>query len=162
MSGGKGKMSPQEQEFYRKLRKTVRVWAGGDKGKANEYLDLILAGPDLFVLVVRLSRDDRLPGADKALLAGAAAYFLNPLDLVPELVLGPAGLVDDVALAGLVLHDILERTDPALVSQHWEGSVDLLDLVRRILAVADGMVGGPAWRRLLAVARGLSDRQGAH
>ncbi|HSJ55296.1 MAG TPA: DUF1232 domain-containing protein [Anaerolineae bacterium] len=151
--------SPQEQDFYRKLRKTVRIWAGGEKSKANQYLDLILAGPDLFMLLVRLSRDDRLPGADRARLAAAAAYFVNPLDLVPELVLGPAGLVDDVALAGLVLHDLLERTDPAVVSRHWEGSVDLLELVRRILAVADTMVGGPAWRRLLAFARDLGPRQ---
>jgi len=152
--------SPQEQEFYRKLRKTVRIWAGGEKSKANKYLDLIMAGPDLFMLLVRLARDDRLPGADRAMLAGAVAYFLNPLDLVPEIVLGPAGLVDDVALAGLVLHDVLERADPALIIHHWEGSVDLLDLIRRILAVGDLMLGGPVWRRLLVVAQGLGSRQG--
>ena len=150
--------SSQEKEFYTKLRKTVRIWAGGEKSKANKYVDLILAGPDLFMLLVRLSRDDRLPGADKAKLAAAAAYFVNPLDLVPEIVLGPAGLVDDVALAGLVLHDVLERTDPSLVIEHWEGTVDLLDLIRRILAVSDVMVGGPAWRRLLAIAEGLGPR----
>ena len=152
--------SPQELEFYRRLRKTVRIWAGGEKSKAHEYVDLLLAGPDLFMLLVRLSRDDRVPGADKVKLGGAAAYFLNPLDLVPELVLGPAGLVDDVALAGLVLRDILERTDPAVVSQHWEGTVDLLDLIRRILDVADSMVGGPAWRRLLAMVQSLDSRPG--
>ena len=126
----------------------------------SQYVDLLLAGPDLFMLLVRLSRDDRVPGADKVKLGGAAAYFLNPLDLVPELVLGPAGLVDDVALAGLVLRDILERTDPAVVSQHWEGTVDLLDLIRRILDVADSMVGGPAWRRLLAMVQSLDSRPG--
>ncbi len=152
--------SSQEREFYTKLRKTVRIWAGGEKGKASKYVDLILAGPDLFMLLVRLSRDDRLPGVDKAKLAAAVAYFLNPLDLVPEIVLGPPGLVDDVALAGLVLHDLLERTDPSLVMEHWEGSVDLLDLIRHILAVADTMVGGAAWRRLLAVAESLGPRPG--
>lgn len=148
-----------QEEFYHKLRKTVRVWAGGEKSKASGYLELILAGPDLFMLLVRLSRDDRLTRADKAKLAGAVAYFLNPFDLVPEFVLGPAGLVDDVALAGLVLHDLLEHTDPAVVKQHWEGSGDVLDLVRQILAVADNMVGRAAWRRLLAVAQGLGARE---
>ena len=59
-----------------------------------------------------------------------------------------------------MLHDLLEHTDPALVTQHWEGSVDLLELLRRILAVADRLVGGPAWRRLLAVAQDLGSRQG--
>jgi hypothetical protein len=52
----------------------------------------------------------------------------------------------------------LERTDPSLVIEHWEGSVDLLDLIRSILAVADRMVGGPAWRRLLAVFESLGPR----
>jgi uncharacterized membrane protein YkvA (DUF1232 family) len=90
---------------------------------------------------------------DRAKLAGAAAYFANPLDLVPELILGPAGLVDDIALSALVLHDVLENTDPAIVREHWEGDIDLLELVRQILAVADTMLGGRLWRRLIAIAR---------
>jgi len=153
------KGSSTETEFYHKLRKTLRIWAGGDKAQATRYLDLILAGPDLFMLLVRLSRDRRLSRADRIRLSGVVAYFVNPLDLVPELVLGPPGLVDDVALAALVLHDLLETTDPSLVREHWEGDVDVLELVRQILAVADTMLGGPMWRRLREIAEGfVSDR----
>lgn len=148
----------QGDEFYHKLRRTVHIWAGGDKGQANRYVDLIMAGPDLYALLVRLARDERISSGDKARLAGAAAYFVNPLDLVPEIVLGPAGLVDDVALAALVLHSLLERVDPSVVREHWEGSVDLLDLLRRVLSVADVMLGGPIWRRLQAMAQGLGAR----
>lgn len=145
--------SAMENDFYRKLRKTVKIWAGGEKSRSNKYADFILAGPDLFMLQVRLSQDDRVSRRDKAKLAGATAYFINPLDFVPELVLGPAGLVDDVALSALVLHEILENTDPAIVREHWEGDADILDLIRQILAVADTMVGGPIWRRLVTTAR---------
>jgi uncharacterized membrane protein YkvA (DUF1232 family) len=148
-----------ETEFYHRLRNTLRIWAGGDKARATHYLDLILAGPDLFMLLVRLSRDRRLSRADRRRLSGAVAYFINPVDLVPELILGPPGLVDDVALAALVLHDLLETTDPAIVREHWEGDVDVLELVRQILAAADTMLGGPLWRRLRDVAEGfVSDR----
>ena len=143
----------KETQFYHKLRKTVRIWAGGEESKANRYTDFILAGPDLFMLLVRLSRDDRVSQSDRAALAGAAAYFINPLDLMPELILGPVGLVDDVALSAFVLHQVLEHTDPAVIRGHWEGSVDVLDLSRRILAAADVMVGGPVWRRLIARAQ---------
>jgi uncharacterized membrane protein YkvA (DUF1232 family) len=142
--------SSKETEFYHKLRKTVKIWAGGEKSKSSKYADFILAGPDLFMLQVRLSQDDRVSRRDKAMLAGAMAYFVNPLDFVPELVLGPAGLVDDVALSALVLYDLLENTDPAIIREHWEGDADILDLIRQILAVADTMVGGPIWRRLVA------------
>lgn len=147
--------SSAETEFYHRLRKTLRVWSGGDKARATRYLDLILAGPDLFMLLVRLSRDRRLSRTDRMRLAGAVAYFINPLDLVPELVMGPPGLVDDVALAALVLHELLETTDPSVVREFWEGDVDMLELVRNILAVADAMLGGPMWRRLRAVAEGF-------
>jgi uncharacterized membrane protein YkvA (DUF1232 family) len=149
----KSQPSSREDEFYRKLRKTVKVWAGGEKGRANRYADLILAGPDLFVLMARLARDDRVSRSDKAKLAGAMAYFVNPLDLMPEMLLGPAGFVDDVALAALVLHDILEHVDPSLIREHWEGDVDVLELIRTILATADTMLGGQLWRRLVAMAQ---------
>jgi uncharacterized membrane protein YkvA (DUF1232 family) len=151
MSGSK--TSSKETEFYHKLRRTVKVWAGGEESKANQHADFILAGPDLFMLLVRLSQDDRVSRTNKAKLAGAAAYFINPLDFVPEILLGPPGLVDDVALSAFVLHDVLESTDPAIVREHWEGTVDILDLIRQILAVADTMVGGPIWRRLITTAQ---------
>ncbi|MEJ2209641.1 MAG: DUF1232 domain-containing protein [Anaerolineae bacterium] len=149
------KASSTETEFYHRLRKTLRIWAGGDRARATRYLDLILAGPDLFMLLVRLSRDRRLSRADRRRLSGAVAYFINPADLVPELILGPPGLVDDVALAALVLHDVLETTDPSVVREYWEGDVDVLELVRQILDVADTMLGGPLWRRLRDVAEGF-------
>jgi uncharacterized membrane protein YkvA (DUF1232 family) len=142
----------KETQFYYKLRKTVRVWAGGERSQANKYADFILAGPDLFMLLFRLSQDDRVSRTDKSRLAGAMAYFINPLDFIPELILGPAGLVDDVALSAFVLYEVLEKTDPSVVREHWEGSADILDLIRQILAVADTMVGGPMWRRLMAMA----------
>jgi len=149
---GKGP-TPKERAFYHRLRRTVKIWAGGNQNRANQYADLILAGPDLFMLVTRLSRDARVSRADRMKLAGAAAYFINPLDFVPELLLGPAGLVDDIALSAFVLHDVLENTDPAIVREHWEGDIDVLELVRQILTVADTMLGGRIWRRLMATAR---------
>jgi len=120
-----------------------------------QYAEIILASPDLFMLMVRLSRDESVSRINKARMAGAVAYFINPLDLIPEAVFGPAGLVDDAALAAYVLHEVLETTDPAVVREHWEGSADILDLIRQILESADAMVGGPVWRRLIARAEGF-------
>jgi uncharacterized membrane protein YkvA (DUF1232 family) len=141
---------PRNMQYYQKLRRTVRIWAGGEQSRANQFADFILASPDLFVLLLRLSQDSRVSQRDKARLAGAVAYFVNPLDLVPELILGPPGLVDDIAMAAYVLHTVLETTDPSVVREHWEGGADILELIRQILAAADTMVGGPAWRRLVA------------
>jgi uncharacterized membrane protein YkvA (DUF1232 family) len=149
----------ENMQFYQKLRRTVKIWAGGEHSRANRYADFILASPDLFVLLVRLSQDDRVDAKQRSKLTGALAYFVSPLDLIPELLLGPPGLVDDVALTAYVLHDLLETTDPSVVREHWEGGTDILDLVREILRVADTMVGGPVWRRLIARAEGFASRQ---
>ena len=146
----------KETQFYSKLRKTVKIWAGGEKSKANQYADFILAGPDLFMLLTRLSQDDRVGRNDRIRLAGAATYFINPLDFIPELLLGPAGLVDDVALSAYAHYEVLENTDPSVIREHWEGDADILDLLRQILAVADRMVGGPIWRRLIATAESFA------
>jgi hypothetical protein len=61
--------------------------------------------------------------------------------------------VDDIALSAFVLHHVLENTDPAIVREHWEGDIDVLELVRQIMAVADTMLGGRIWRRLMATAQ---------
>lgn len=148
----------RETRFYHKLRRTIKIWAGGEKGKGSRYADYILAGPDLFMLMLRLAQDERVSQTNKAKLAGAVAYFINPFDLIPEAILGPAGLIDDVALTALVLHNVLENTDPSIIREHWEGDTDILDLIRQILNAADTMVGGPIWRRLVARVQSFTTR----
>jgi len=63
----------------------------------------------------------RLP--KKTIVAGLAAliYFVNPMDLMPD-VLPLIGFIDDAAVIGLVMaaiRDDLERF------QEWEGTIDL-------------------------------------
>jgi uncharacterized membrane protein YkvA (DUF1232 family) len=143
------KATAREVEFYNRLRKTVKIWAGGEGSTSSRYADYILAAPDLFMLTVSLSRDERVSSKDRTKLAGAVAYFINPFDFVPEAILGPPGLVDDVALSAYVLYEMLENTDPTVIREHWQGSADILELIRQTLAVADAMVGGPIWRRII-------------
>jgi uncharacterized membrane protein YkvA (DUF1232 family) len=146
----------REEQFYYKLRKTIKIWAGGDKSRFSQYANYILAGPDLFMLLVRLAQDERVSQADKVKLGGAVAYFVNPLDLMPEAILGPPGLLDDIALAAFVLHEVLENTDPSAIREHWEGDAAILDLIRGILASADAMVGGPILRRIASRIRSFA------
>jgi uncharacterized membrane protein YkvA (DUF1232 family) len=39
-----------------------------------------------------------LTGKDVVMLVGAVVYILSPLDLVPEALLGPVGLIDDLVV----------------------------------------------------------------
>lgn len=139
---------PQRHEdFYKRLRSRVRRWfeAGG---KSAPWADYVLLAPDLFHLMCRLMVDRDVPRAQKARLATAIAYFISPVDLLPEAVLGPVGLLDDVVLAAYVLHQVVNHTEPAVLRRHWAGGQDVLALVQEILRRADEIVGERLWRRV--------------
>jgi uncharacterized membrane protein YkvA (DUF1232 family) len=142
-------MSDREQDFYRHLRRRVKAWSHTRSGQGHRWVELVLLAPDLFHLLCKLARDPRVPPGQKAKLAGAIAYFLSPLDLLPELLLGPVGLLDDIAVAAFVLHQVVNHTDVEIVRDHWAGDGDLLEVIQRILAAADQMVGSGRWRKLL-------------
>ena len=45
----------------------------------------------------------RIPPRGLVALGGAAIYLISPIDLVPEAILGPLGLVDDAGVAAAVV-----------------------------------------------------------
>jgi uncharacterized membrane protein YkvA (DUF1232 family) len=146
-------MSKSKDDFYQHLRKRLAAWMKG-RGAKHKYAEYLLVAPDLFHLLCKLAVDKRVPVAEKAKLAAALAYFVSPMDLMPEGLLGPIGYADDVALAAYVLNSIVNKTSPAIVRAHWAGDGDVLDVIRRILEVAEDMVGSGLWKTL----RGLVGR----
>jgi len=141
-------MSVRKRDFYQQLREQIREWLKSDEGRANRWAEYLLSAPDLFHLMWKLSADPDVPAKEKAKLAGALAYFISPIDLIPEGLLGPVGYVDDIALAAYVLNGVVNRTGPEVLARHWAGDEDVLVAIRRILAVADEMVGAGVWRKL--------------
>ncbi len=122
--------------FYDRLRRRVSSRVPGEGGRIQ---DLLFFAPDVFMLLWRLTRDERVTGKDKMLLGSALAYFVLPLDLLPDLV-GPLGFVDDLLFAVYVLNRMLADTDEQVLRDHWSGSGDVLDMIRRVLKAADGLV----------------------
>ncbi|HSJ27219.1 MAG TPA: hypothetical protein VLB67_03350, partial [Acidimicrobiia bacterium] len=51
-----------------------------------------------------------------------------------------AGLLDDLLLMTYAIHHIVEVAGEDVVLEHWDGSRDLLELVRSILDVASDFV----------------------
>jgi uncharacterized membrane protein YkvA (DUF1232 family) len=134
-------------DFYQALRARITDWLAS-KGKGFKHAQILLLAPDLLHLLTRLVLDRRIPTAEKATLGAALAYFLSPLDVLPEALLGPVGYVDDVALAAFVLSRLINAGHGAVAKELWAGDDDLLDAIRRILEVADEMVGSGLWERL--------------
>lgn len=141
-------MTTEHEDFYLKYRNKMNEWIESKAGNYHKYTKYLMAGPDLFHLLVKLSLDREVSVSDKAKLAGAIAYFVSPIDLIPEAIMGPIGYVDDIALAAYVLNNIVNNTDPEIVKRHWVGDEDLLVIIKQILESADKMVGSGLWNKL--------------
>jgi uncharacterized membrane protein YkvA (DUF1232 family) len=122
--------------FYDRLRAKLASTAPGKRGRMR---DVLFFAPDIFILLWRLTRDERVTRKNKVLLGSAVAYFIFPLDLMPDL-LGPIGFMDDLLFGVYVLNRMLVDTDEQVLRDHWSGSGDVLEVIRRILKSADGLV----------------------
>jgi uncharacterized membrane protein YkvA (DUF1232 family) len=128
-------------DFYQEFRNKVKAWANTAEAKNHKYLEYILVAPDLFHLLCRLVFDDEVPREKKWILATAVTYFVSPIDLIPEAVVGPLGYIDDVAVGAFALNHLMNHVDPAIVRKHWSGEGDILEVVRGIVARVDSWLG---------------------
>jgi uncharacterized membrane protein YkvA (DUF1232 family) len=120
-----------------------------EKKRARETArSLVREIPNLFKLVFRLVRDPGVPGVDKLLLAGIAAYMITPADLVPDF-LGVFGWVDDIYLLGLALGRLLTGAGPDRLLRHWDGDPAALGYLVDGVEEMGGLLP-PALRRTLA------------
>ena len=111
-------MDQSQQDFYQKLRKDVKRWINDNLDKENKWSDYVLAAPDLFHLLCKLSVDKEVPANKKIKLLAGIAYFISPIDLLPELFLGPLGYLDDISIAAYILNDTINEVDPQIVRKH--------------------------------------------
>jgi len=126
--------------FYDRMRENIRKYLddkGSVAGSTGEYL---LLAPDVFVLLWRLINDKRVNAKNKVMLGSGLAYYLFPLDIMPEGILGPIGYLDDLVFAVYLLNKLMTDTDVEILREHWSGRDDVLDTIRKVLGAADNLV----------------------
>lgn len=138
----------KNDDFYQKFRKNIHEWIKSDDGKVHKFADILMLGPDLFHLLCKLSMDENTPVSHKIKLGAAIAYFISPVDVIPEAIVGPVGYVDDIAVAAFVLNNLINDTNAELVRTYWAGDEDVLKVIQRVLDVANNMVGAGLWKAL--------------
>jgi uncharacterized membrane protein YkvA (DUF1232 family) len=141
-------LNPRERRLYDRVR--ARLLAPGRRAQSRPG-DLLLLLPDLVVLLARLLRDERVPLGSKAIALAGLGYALSPIDLLPEIILGPIGLADDLLVVGAALSRLLGDVHPDVVRSHWSGQGDALDAIHRVTAWSGDLVRGrfrAALRRL--------------
>lgn len=118
-------MSKRERTTKRHERSELR-------GRLHGFLMFL---PNLLKLLARLLKDARVPSAEKLLFAAAIVYVISPLDFIPD-VFPFIGQVDDIYMVALVLLRLINRTDEAIVRQHWSGGGDIVALADSIANIA--------------------------
>jgi uncharacterized membrane protein YkvA (DUF1232 family) len=101
--------------------------------------DAALLLPNIVKLVFRLLTDPRVPRRAKITLGMAAAYAVSPIDLIPE-VIPVLGWADDVLLIMFAIDSLIDRAGPEIVTEHWDGPGDILQLVREVVGVSRSLV----------------------
>jgi uncharacterized membrane protein YkvA (DUF1232 family) len=138
----------QEGDFYQNLRSKMKDWLSTKEGSSHKWADYLMFAPDLLHLLCKLTIDEDVPVKERAKLAAAIAYFISPIDLVPEAIVGVIGYTDDIVLAAYVLNSIINNTKLEIVERHWAGDEDVLHVIQKILRVADEMIGSGLFKRL--------------
>jgi uncharacterized membrane protein YkvA (DUF1232 family) len=137
------------QRLTRRLRiKISGLLGGGDDAEPYPYAHRLAHLPDLVGLVADLAVDDRVPEARRRLLVAALVYVMSTGDLLPEAVIGPVGMADDLVVVAQTLEAVLRAGPADLALGLWQGEGELEAVVQGVLADGEAMVGPTVWSRL--------------
>ncbi len=138
--------------FYDRLRERVVQTVERKGGKLSSgAVKALLLVPDIFMLLVRLTLDKDVPGPTRALIGGALAYFILPMDLLPEAIIGGAGYLDDLVLAAAVLSQVFGGDLERHAHRHWSGSEELHTVLHDLTVTANSLLGENLYGRLKKV-----------
>lgn len=135
---GGGNRKQTSRGWYAHWRKRIRKWI--KHYTDADTADLLMAIPDLFMLCLGLLGDKRVPASLKVGLASAVAYAISPFDLLPEVVMGVPGLIDDAGILVFALHSILNIVDlepetwEKIFRQHWHRDDDPVSVIRKLFS----------------------------
>jgi uncharacterized membrane protein YkvA (DUF1232 family) len=111
--------------------------------------ELIYQAPAFYRLLTHLLDDARLPKRLRPLVLAAIAYFILPVDIIPEELEGPYGYVDDIWLCAFVAERVRREVGgEEILVDNWDGEAPVVELVEELLAEEE-LVSGEERRRVL-------------
>lgn len=139
-------------DWYTRWRARIHEWIA--QRLDPTLADILFFVPDLFALLINLLRDPRIPFDLKAKIGMVLAYVLLPTDLMPESLLGVAGLADDAGAMVLLLAYLksLHGDYGDIMRQYWRGqgnATDVIDQLQDTLSQnADKFMNSRVWQAI--------------
>ncbi len=118
--------------MYDQIRDALLRWSSRWFGRPGEVVMLyVVLLPDLVRLLVNLLADTRVFLLDKIFVMGVLMYVVSPIDLFPEFLTGPFGLVEDLILVLVILYRLLSNPlNREAIEEHWKGDPDMMRKIR--------------------------------
>lgn len=138
----------------RRLPSDVKVESVPRTGAKRTVMGTISELPNFLRLLYGLITDSRVNAVDKLVVAGAIAYILLPVDVIPDFI--PfLGEVDDVFLLVLALQRLIANAGRTVLHDYWVGDpAELTDLnLEKILAACVFFLPRRMRRRLRTIGR---------
>ena len=138
--------------FYDRLRERIVRTVERRGGKlGTRTASALLLVPDVFILMLRLAIDRDVPQSTRTVLASTLAYFVLPIDLMPEGVIGPTGFLDDLVLALGVLAQAFGKELEPYAEKYWSGSQSLRTVLSDVVVSAESLLGSNLYGRVQAL-----------
>ena len=68
------------------------------------------------LLLYQMIVSNIVPIADKAIIIAALGYFISPLDIIPDIIIG-SGFIDDVSVMLIALRQVVKNITPEIKQQ---------------------------------------------
>ena len=123
-------------------------------GTKRTVMSYIAELPNFLRLPWGLLRDSRVEMIDKLLVAGAIAYIVAPIDIIPDFI--PfLGEVDDIYLLVLSVRRLIQNAGRSVLLAHWSGNPSALrDMnLEKVLMAAAFFLPRRVRRRLRVMGR---------
>lgn len=109
----------------------------------NQLIELLFLLPDLTVYLIKFLADEEVLFETKMRIVTALVYIVVPLDLIPEQLLGPIGMIDDVYVALFIIVETLFNSEISedTLRKYWPGKTDELRSLKEKYAVISEYLG---------------------
>lgn len=114
-------MEEKFKDFYDTLVENLDAYNG-------EYASFIDCGPNLFKLMCDLLDQD-IKQEIRRDICGAIAYYVVPMDVIPEQIYGPYGYIDDIFMSVYALRQVADEYGYEFIQEAWEHEGDIKEVM---------------------------------
>lgn len=115
-------MDHEFQDYYDVLSWNLESYQG-------EYAPFIDHGPELFRLLNELLIKSDFSSEYRLKISAAIAYYVVPMDVIPEQVYGPYGYIDDIYITSYVIKVLADKYGYPYLEKYWTSNGKLESVV---------------------------------